>query len=147
MPDKATAAGSYRGSSRGIGDDDHAILSHRNGKDVVPFQRAHRQVDQTGHFARRTRRPDHAGGVINQRDHRQVVTQLGAKSQNRIERLVDIVGVQLRGRNVEKGIEQVTDGFQVARPFGDPALKGRVRARKVLGHLVERGAQGTDFVR
>ncbi len=65
-----------------------------DGEDVVAVERPHRQLDHAGHRPGRTHRPDHAGIVVDQRDHRQVVAQLGAESQHRIERLVDVVGVQ-----------------------------------------------------
>ncbi len=77
---------------RGVGDDDGTILADRDGQDVVSLERPHRHADDAGHGAGGPHGPDHACLAVHQRDHRQVVAQLGAEPQHAIERLVDVVG-------------------------------------------------------
>ena len=132
---------------RGVGDDDRAILADRDGQDVVAVERPHGQADDAGHAAGGPHRPDHARLAVHQRDHRQVIAQLGAEPQHAVERLVDVVRVQSRRRDPEERVEQVADGLQGAGPLGDPPLEGRLRAGQLVGHPVERQAQLAEFVR
>ncbi len=124
-PATAAAVGIAARVGHGVGDDDRAALAGRDGQDVAAIERADRQDEQAGHAAAGAHRPDHARLAVHQRDHRQVVAQVGAEPQHGVERLVDVVRVDPRGRDPEEGVEQVADGLQGVGPLGDPPLESR----------------------
>ena len=86
------------------------------------------------------------GLAVDQGDHRQVVTELMAEPEHRIERPVDVLGIEPGGEDPEEGVEQVARGFQVSRPLGDPLFQVGVGASQLLGHPGERQSQGADLV-
>ena len=85
---------------------------------------------------------------IDERDHCLVVSEPRAEAQNRIQRLLEVVRIQTRGRDPEERIEHVPGRFQVPGPFRDSVARDSECERSSSSVMsVECPAQHAQLVR